>query len=236
LVSCVSASVRSVSGVWIASKAKRGVAARRQTPFSSSHICDADVTQLPLFNVTISTGMEAQVHETGIMGKQPAISRDKQFIGLDEVSSVVAELRGWVDPFVLASWVGKEAEGLGPLTRFAAAVDERPECDPGVILSVLAYSYSLGVFSSEEIVRNCRTNPALSTLAGGKFLFRQELTRFRRRHRALLTELVARIFIRAVSEWFGLDVGKIAPYLDTHLRRLAIEKLDIARHLDAIDE
>ena len=184
----------------------------------------------------MTTGMEAQVHETGIMGKQPAISRDNQFIGLDEVSRVVAELRGWVDPFVLASWVGKEAEGLSPLTRFAAAVDEKSECDPGVILSVLAYSYTLGVFSSEEIVRNCRTNSALGALAGGKFLFRQELTRFRRRHRALLTELVARIFIRAVSEWFGLEVGKIAPYLDTHLRRLAIERLDIARHLDAIDE
>jgi len=182
------------------------------------------------------TGMETQVHETGIMGKQPAISRDREIIGLDQVSRLIGELRGWVDPFVLASWVDKETERLVPLTRFAEAIDEKPECDPGIILSVLAYSYALGVFSSEEIVRHCRTNSALRTLAGGKFLFRQELTRFRRRHRALLTELVARVFIRAISEWFGLDAGRIAPYLDTHLRRLAIERLDIARHLDAIDE
>jgi len=179
--------------------------------------------------------MEAQVHETGIMGKQPAISRDEQIIGLDEVSGLISELCGWVDPFVLASWVEKEAEGVGPLAKIAT-VDEKAECDPGIILSVLAYSYALGVFSSEEIVRNCRTNAALHTLAGGKFLFRQELTRFRRRHRALLTEFVARVFIRAVAEWYGLDGGKIAPYLDTHLRRLAIERLDIARHLDAVDE
>jgi hypothetical protein len=181
------------------------------------------------------TGMESQVHETGLMGKQPAISRDRQIIGLDEVSRLIGELRGWIDPFVLASWVENEADGLGPLTR-AATIDEKAECDPGIILSVLAYSYALGVFSSEEIVRNCRTNSALSTLAGGKFLFRQELTHFRRRHRALLTELVAHIFIRAVSEWFGLGAAKIAPYLDTHLRRLAVERLDIARHLDAADE
>jgi hypothetical protein len=180
--------------------------------------------------------MESQVHETGIMGKQPGISRDSQIIGLEEVSRLIGELRGWVDPFALASWVEKEAEGLGPLTSVEATVDEKAECDPAIILSVLAYSYAIGVFSSEEIVRNCRTNSALSTLAGGKFLFRQELTRFRRRHRALLMELVGRVFIRAVSEWFGLDVGAIAPYLDTHLRRLAIERLDIARHLDAIDE
>jgi hypothetical protein len=216
-------------------KAKGSAAARRQTPFSSSHICDANVTQLPFFAVILTAGMEAQVHETGIMGKQPAISRDGQIIGLDEVSGLIGQLRGWVDPFVLASFVEKEAEGLGPLAR-VATVDEKAECDPGIFLSVLAYSYAIGVFSSEEIVRNCRTNAAFSTLAGGKFLFRQELTRFRRRHRALLTELVACVFIRAVAEWFGLDAGKIAPYLDTHLRRLAIDRLDIARHLDAIDE
>lgn len=179
--------------------------------------------------------MESQVHETGLMGKQPAISRDRQIIGVDVVSRLIGELRGWVDPFVLASWVEKEADGLGPLAR-VATIDEKAECDLGIILSILAYSYALGVFSSEEIVRNCRTNSALSTLAGGKFLFRQELTHFRRRHRALLTELVARVFIRAVSEWFGLGAAKIAPYLDAHLRRLAVERLDIARHLDAADE
>jgi hypothetical protein len=223
-----------VDGVLDASKAK-WASTQQQSLCFPSHICDANVTQMPFLTVIVTTGMESQVHEAGLMGKQPAIGRDRQIIGLDEVSRLVGELRGWVDPFVLASWVEKEADGLGPLTR-VATVDEKAECDPGIILSVLAYSYALGVFSSEEIVRNCRTNSAVRALAGGKFLFRQELTRFRRRHRALLTELVARVFIRAVSEWFGLEVGRIAPYLDTHLRRLAIERLDIARHLDAVDE
>jgi hypothetical protein len=178
--------------------------------------------------------METQVHETGIMGKQP-VSRAREIIELDEVSKFIGELRGWVDPFVLASWVGKEAEALGHFTT-EESVDEKTDCDPSVILSVLAYSYATGVFSSEEIVRSCRTNAAFGALAGGKFLFRQELTRFRRRHRTLLMELVARVFIRAVSEWFGLSAGKIAPYLDSYLRRMAIERLDIARHLDAVDE
>src|SRR5262249_33162258 len=108
--------------------------------------------------------------------------------------------------------------------------------DPGVILSVLGYSYATGVLSSEEIVRNCRTNAAFGALAGGKILFRQELTRFRRRHRTLVMELVPRVFFRAVSEWFGLSAVQMAPYLETYLRRVAIERLDIARHLDAADE
>ena len=89
------------------------------------------------------------------MGKQPAIGRDRQIIGLDEVSAFIGELRGRVDPFALASWVEKEAYELNSLTRTEATFDTKPECDPGIILSVLTYSYALGVFSSEEIVRNC---------------------------------------------------------------------------------
>ena len=181
-------------------------------------------------------GMESQVHETGIMGKQPAVSRGREIIELDEVSKFIGELRGWVDPFVLASWVAEEAEKWSPSARLEEAFDEKPECDPGVILSVLAYSYVTGIFSSEEIVRNCRTNAVFDAVAGGKFLFRQELTRFRRRHRTLLTELVGRVFIRAVSEWFSLSADETAPYLESYLRRVAIERLDIARHLDAADE
>jgi hypothetical protein len=176
-------------------------------------------------------GMESQVHEAGLI-----ISQDRQIVGLEEVSRLISELRGWVDPIVLASWVEREAEGVRGLSRIEGMFDEKAECDPTIILSILAYSYALGVFSSEEIVRNCRTNAAFNALSGGKFLFRQELTRFRRRHRTLVTELVARVFIRAVSEWFGLVATETSPYLDTNLRRLAIERLDIARHLDVVDE
>ena len=218
-----------------AGKAKYFAATTAHATFSS-HSCDVNVTESPFFAVTMTTGMESQVHGTGIMGKQPLVSRAKEVIDLDEVSKFIAGLRGWVDPFALASWVVEEAERLCPSTRLDEAFDEKRECNPSVILTVLAYSYVTGVFSSEEIVRNCRINAAFGALAGGKFLFRHELTHFRRRHRTLLMELVARVFVRAVSEWFALGPDEIAPYLDSDLRRVAIERLDIARHLDAVDE
>jgi len=178
--------------------------------------------------------MESRVYGTGMMG-QNVSHADREINGLDEVSNVIGGLRDWVDPFVLASWVGTEAEALSHDTGLEEAFDDKTECDPNIILSVLAYSYATGVFSSEEIVRNCRTNAAFGALSGGKFLFRQELTRFRRRHRALLTELIGRVYIRAVSEW-GIGRSELAPYLESFLRRMAIERLDIARHLDAVDE
>jgi hypothetical protein len=110
------------------------------------------------------------------------------------------------------------------------------ECSPKILLSVLAYSYAMGVFSSEEIVRNCRTNGAFGALSEGKFLFRQELTRFRRRHRAMLIELITRIFVRAVSEWFEFSERDVSAYVKICMHRAAVERLDIARHLDTSDE
>jgi hypothetical protein len=179
--------------------------------------------------------MESWVHETEMMGRKVCYS-DSEIIELDEVSRVVSELRSWTDAFALASWVEAEAETLSYGAVMEGVFDQKGQSDPRILLCVLAYSYALGIFSSEEIVRNCRTKDAFRALSTGKFLIRQELKWFRCRNRPLLTELVGRVFVRAICEWYGLGRTDVAPYINTHLRRLAIERLDIARHLDSIDE
>jgi hypothetical protein len=185
--------------------------------------------------------MELRAHQIslagdGLAGDSSDFASGADLVGEDELSSAMRDLRLWLDPFLLVSWVREEAVGLGCSARMPEMFDRSSECSPRILLSVLAYSYAMGVFSSEEIVRKCRTNGAFGALSEGKFLFRQELTRFRRRHRALLTELITRIFIRSVSEWLGLKEGNLLPYIKTCLHRAAIERLDIARHLDASDE
>ena len=175
------------------------------------------------------------VHETEMIERRANYS-DLEIIPLDEISRVINELRSWADPFAFASWVEGEAEALSYGAIMEGAFDPKGESDPRIILCVLAYSYAIGIFSSEEIVRHCRTNEAFSALSGGKYLFRQELKWFRCRNRPLLTELVGRVFVRAICEWYGLGRTEVAPYIDSHLRRLAIERLDIARHLDSVDE
>lgn len=158
------------------------------------------------------------------------------FVAEGEVLSAIGDLRACVDPFLLSSWVREEAHSLGQNARLPEMFSQSVECSPRILLCVLGYAYTVETFSSEEIVRNCRTNGALSALSGGKFLFRQELRRFRRRHRALLTDLITRIFMRFVSEWFGLNRRELPVRLKRHLQRAAIDRLDIARHLDASDE
>jgi len=200
----------------------------------SSHTCDPNVTESP-FMASRMVHMESWVHETAMMGRKVHYS-DGEIIESDEVSRIVGELRGWADPFALSSWVEAEAEALSYGAVMEGAFNQNGESDPRILLCVLAYSYAIGIFSSEEIVRSSRTRDAFKALSGGKFLIRQELKWFRCRNRPLLTELVARVFVRAICEWYSLGRTDVAPYINTHLRRLAIERLDIARHLDSIDE
>lgn len=186
-------------------------------------------------------GMEVRVQpQLGSAGRWVEEStgpgRNANIVDLDELSGAIADLRLWLDPGLLASWVSEEADALGCNARTQEMFERCAECNPRILLCVLGYSYARGIFSSEEIVRNCRTKGALGALSERIFLFRQELTHFRRRHRALLTELIARIFVRFVCEWFGLERHNLRPYIITYLQRTAIDRLDIARHLDTSDE
>jgi len=148
--------------------------------------------------------MESRVHRTGNIGHQPIGRTDGEIVGLDKISEVIGGLRNWSDPFALASWVEKEADGLNYAAVMAGMFEPKAESDTRILLCVLGYSYAIGIYSSEEIVRNCRTNEAFAALSGGKFLLRQELKWFRCRNRPMLNELLGRVFVRAVCEWYGL--------------------------------
>ena len=179
--------------------------------------------------------MESWVHEPGSTLNQ-SVEADTELIGLERVSKIIDDLRRWADPYVLASWVVSEVDAFGYGGIIDGTFDQMPESDPRALLSILTYSYAVGIYSSEDIVRNCRTNEAFDALSGGRFLFRHELKWFRCRHRPQLIESVSRVFIRAICEWYGLGRTDVAPYLERYLRRLAVERLDVARHLDTVDE
>ncbi len=184
--------------------------------------------------------METRVGDFSFVGHAAedsmSFGSNTSFVAEEELLSAIGGLRVCVDPFLLSSWVREEAYSLGQNARLPELFNQSAECSPRILLCVLGYAYTIETFSSEEIVRNCRSNGALGALSGGKFLLRQELRRFRRRHRALLTDLITRVFMRFVSEWFGLNRWELPLRLKRNLQRAAIDRLDIARHLDASDE
>jgi|ERR1051325_8674866 hypothetical protein len=123
--------------------------------------------------------MESRVHEPVSAWAQSVGYADSELIGLEQMSKVISELNRWADPYVLASWVMSEADALSYSAMMDGTFDQKAQSDPRALPSVLAYSYVIGVFSSDEVVQNCRTNHAFLALTGGKFLFRQELKWFR---------------------------------------------------------
>ncbi len=100
---------------------------------------------------------------------------------------------------------------------------------------VLAFAYARQIFDSEGIARACRTEPMLQRLCRGSVPFAAELRSFRRTNRLVLEEILTGVFMRAVSERFDLAEGLLPTELKGDLQKLAAERLNIARHMDAVD-
>ena len=146
------------------------------------------------------------------------------------------DLRDSCGPHNLSAWIQEEAQILdyGDLSLtepFGPLADN----DQGNMASVLAYSYAAGIFSSEEIARTCRLDKVLNFLSGGKIPFQHELACFRRHHRERLTALLSNVFIRALSTTLGLHQVELSLEQKQYLLDAAMERIDIARHVDRND-
>jgi hypothetical protein len=104
------------------------------------------------------------------------------------------------------------------------------------MVNLLLFSYATGMFSSEEIVRNCRTDAFLSRLSNDKIPFPQELEGLRRAHRGLLAGSLLEVFFRAVSARFDVDESELSMKWRHRLFESAMERLDTARHVNRDDD
>ena len=154
-----------------------------------------------------------------------------------EICKVPPDLREWFEPDVLTLWIQEETKlpDWGNRTgaqQFALAGESESE---GMIC-LLAFSYATGVFSSDEIVRNCRADSALQRLSGGKIPFRHELENARRQQRGALAGLLSKLFFRANSMRFTLEISELSPHWRQALYKAAMERMDIARHVNRDDD
>ncbi len=101
---------------------------------------------------------------------------------------------------------------------------------------VLAYAYARQVYDSEEIVRACRTDPVLQPLCRrGGAPFAGEVQWFRRRNRAVLERVLTGVFLRAVRDRFDPGGVAVRAELEQDLRRVAVDRLNTARHMDRVE-
>ena len=146
------------------------------------------------------------------------------------------DLSQWIAPEKLSAWVKEEIDKLDPeRLEVQDYLRMLPERRPKVVLSLLLYAYATQVFSSTDIVEACRNNPIFSDLCHGEPAFPDELEHFRRKHRILLENILAEIFVRAVREKY-VDIGALPPGLEYSIFSRAVARLDTARHMDRAEE
>lgn len=144
------------------------------------------------------------------------------------------DLRQLASPDKLRAWVEAETEKLNwghPLVL--EYLHQHPAYRPRNLLVVLALAYASQLFSTEEVIRACRTQPVFWLSCEGVIPFVHELRRFRRKNRALLERVLAGVFLHAVCQRFDLVPDMLPPGLETDLRARAAERLDLARDLDS---
>ena len=145
-------------------------------------------------------------------------------------------LRSWIELPILLSWIDAEVE------RFVSLRPGGPLAGPVAVgrfrkmLQVLCFAYATGLGRSAEILDACRCDPELRLVAGDFLPFVEELRSFRRRYRALLEELLTRLYLRAAASNAGASRTEVSRGLEVYFGGRAKDFLNVARHLDSCDD
>lgn len=159
---------------------------------------------------------------------EPAGGRDQLNLPLD--------LTEWVAAGTLADWVEEEVEAFDwSSPNLLDYLKRHPEFRPKEMLSLIAYAYSTQVFSAEEIVRRCYTDTVFRLICKNTAPSGEEIVRFRRENRGLLKGILYGVFVRAVRARFDLNDTLLPPGLKRYLLDKAVDRLNIARHMDSIE-
>jgi hypothetical protein len=141
------------------------------------------------------------------------------------------DLREWVSPEALLSWIGEELSALDVPGRANHAM-ENETSSPNMMLTILSFAYSTGRFESEDIIHECRADPLFHSLGPGETAWPEDVAHLRRQNRGLLITVLARLLGRAFRQHFGIDSAVLPAKLKQSFHEEAVERLDIARHMD----
>ena len=143
------------------------------------------------------------------------------------------DLRDWIDPVVLKTWVTEEVEALDwKNEKLQKYLQAHPDFRPKELLSVLIFAYATGVMESDEILGALQSNDGLNGLWRGPGPSAKEIGTFRKKNRALLKWGLAEILKRALQQKVGYLESRLPPGLRQVVVDSAVGRLDLARHMD----
>ncbi|MBI5386551.1 MAG: transposase [Verrucomicrobia bacterium] len=154
----------------------------------------------------------------------------------DEQISLPLDLTEWVEKTTLLEWIEEEVDKFDwKHPELEAYLSRHPEYRPKMLLCLLAYAYATQVFTADEIVGKCNAEVIYRLICQDNPPTQKEVTRFRRENRGLLKGLLVPVFIRALKSKFQLGDILLPPGLKRYLLDQAVERLDIARHMDRVE-
>lgn len=111
-----------------------------------------------------------------------------------------------------------------------------PKYRPKMLLRLLCFAYTTGTVAAEEIESNCFTDPFLRCICENDPPESKEISRFRRNNRGLLKWVLAQLLKEVLRQKFALREKVFPAGLRQFLFEAAVERLDLARHLDGVGD
>lgn len=148
-----------------------------------------------------------------------------------------ADLGTWVWSGTLREWIQEETDKLSwGHPEVEDYLRRHPSYPPRQMLTLLSLAYACGVFSCQEVVRFCRSDAIFQVVCQGQVPFAHEVQSFRRHNRALLERVLSRVLLRAYRQRFNLAADPLSFGLEAAAHTRAVERIDLARHLDGSEE
>jgi transposase len=143
------------------------------------------------------------------------------------------DLSEWVEKETLLEWTVGQIEILNwENPQLVKYLETHPQYRPKTLLRLLSFCYATGVFAAEDIEANCFSDVFCRFICESDPPLAREISRFRRENRGLLKWLLAELLKQVLKKKFNLGNTLFPAGLRRFVENVALERLDLARHLD----
>lgn len=153
--------------------------------------------------------------------------------------TIPLDLSVWVPAAQLRDWIMADVATLNWTNpELLEVLRKHPDFEPKALLNTMAFAYATGVFASEEIERSCSTNPEFRGVRPKLPPLASELKKFRKENLGMLKWCLVNAISRALKTQFieGPTIDVLPPGLKRYVVENAIERLELARHMDRSGE
>jgi hypothetical protein len=145
------------------------------------------------------------------------------------------DLTAWATPAQLRDWIMSDVATLNWTNpELLELLRKHPDFEPKALLNTMTFAYATGVFGAEEIARRCSEDREFRGVRPKLPPISAELKQFRKENRAMFKWCLAKVITRALTSQFieRDSIETLPPGLRRYVVENAIERLDIARHMD----